>query len=126
MHNIPRRPPENNYSTKNLNRIRTTTEPIDDKHGSLLLSIPDEVLIHVTSFLDPADLSSLGKCSSTLSEHVKDDNTWRRAFESQYLGHSRLPVAFATMTLRRTELTWKREYIARHKAHRYTEDLFSI
>ncbi|KAI9509900.1 hypothetical protein F5148DRAFT_977577 [Russula earlei] len=77
---------------------------------------PAESLTHITSFLDPVSLCSLAQANRKLYEHVSDDNTWRRAFISQFLGVSpedALNEAKA-LTFRLTEKTWKIEFVRRH------------
>ena len=43
-------------------------------------------LTAITSYLDPLSLSALAVVDIYLNGHVKDDNTWRRAFFYQFLG----------------------------------------
>ncbi|KAJ7346980.1 hypothetical protein DFH08DRAFT_869978 [Mycena albidolilacea] len=56
------------------------------QHGLLLLHIPRESLTHITSNLDPRSLLAVAQVNSHLSEHIKDDHTWYRAFVYQLLG----------------------------------------
>ncbi|KAI5119555.1 hypothetical protein M0805_005619 [Coniferiporia weirii] len=86
---------------------------------SPLLAIPSESLTHITAFLDPASIFALGKTNKTLHEHVNDDNTWHRAFSCQFLGeggdidHSDTPVSLRSALLRRTEDSWRKEFVLR-------------
>ncbi|KAJ6625814.1 hypothetical protein B0H10DRAFT_2000803 [Mycena sp. CBHHK59/15] len=57
----------------------------NSQHGLLLLHIPPESLIHITSNLDPRSLLALAQVNTSLSRHVKDDHTWHRAFVYQLL-----------------------------------------
>lgn len=93
---------------------------------SNLLGIPAESLTHITSFLPPSSLFSLGRTSKQLHNHVKDDNTWRRAYFCQFLGISpeddlrdggELRANRALM-VRRMETSWKREFVARWNLRR--------
>ena len=83
----------------------------------LLLSLPPESLTHITSFLDPASLFALGKGNKKLYDHIKDDNTWRSAFLHHFLGlgSDRGTISDSSLfaLLRRTEDTWKKEYVSR-------------
>lgn len=93
---------------------------------SLLLDLPTESLTHVTAFLDPPSLFSLAQTCKSLYRHVGDDNTWRRAFFYQFLGvhpESTLdPQESARdgtmLMLRREEVNWKREFVARWNLRR--------
>ncbi|KAI0313061.1 hypothetical protein OF83DRAFT_1086591 [Amylostereum chailletii] len=59
-----------------------------------------------------------GRTGKRLQEHVKDDNTWLRAFVCQYLdvGPENDLGDAQCITLRRSELTWKKEFITRSNA----------
>ena len=88
---------------------------------SSLLALPAESLTHITSFLDPWSLLGLSCVAKRFNEHVKDDNTWLRAFAYQYLGvgpESDLREAMC-VTLRKSEPTWKREFILRYNIRTY-------
>jgi hypothetical protein len=100
-------------SRSNSNTFRSS----ENNHGSHLLRIPRELLAHCTSFLDPKSLLNLAKCNKYLLEHGKDDDTWRRAFCWFYFGfgpEDALQNTVQGIMLRRTEPTWKREYIYRY------------
>lgn len=86
----------------------------NDSQGRLL-NIPTESLAHITSYLDAKSLFSLGLTNKTLHEHVADDNTWRAAFLLQFLGKRPESTASegSAPLLRRTEVTWKREFVFR-------------
>ena len=88
-----------------------------DGHPSPLLALPPESLTQITSFLDPISLITLARTHSLLHRHVKDDNTWHQAFACQFLAQgpesddaSNSP---AFLLLRRSEETWKKEFIHR-------------
>ncbi|KAI0060157.1 hypothetical protein BV25DRAFT_987335 [Artomyces pyxidatus] len=90
-------------------------------HGSLsLLSLPSESLTHITSFLDPISLLFLGRTSKRFYDHVKDDNTWHRAFVCQVLdiGPEKDLHGLRSLTLRRSESSWKKEFISRYNLRR--------
>ncbi|KDQ52368.1 hypothetical protein JAAARDRAFT_40252 [Jaapia argillacea MUCL 33604] len=92
---------------------------------SILLELPSESLTHITSFLDPLSLIQLSKSNQYLHEHVKDDNTWHRAFLAQFLNvgpESELKRESGRgIMLRRTESTWKKEFIVRYNLRRRWE-----
>ncbi|KDR73941.1 hypothetical protein GALMADRAFT_227662 [Galerina marginata CBS 339.88] len=97
---------------------------------SLLLSVPPETLVSVTSHLSPPDLLALGCTSVVLAEHVRADNTWRRAFVFHFLGispegdlddtvsglgHDQRPYSTGrTILLRRQKESWRDEFIWRY------------
>ena len=96
----------------------------------LLFRVPPESLTHITAFLDPPSLLVLDQVNKRLHEHVTDDNTWRRAYVYQYLGI--LPeddiqrgnghpdyTSGRDLMLRRTETSWKREFVFRWNLRRY-------
>ncbi|EMD32759.1 hypothetical protein CERSUDRAFT_99136 [Gelatoporia subvermispora B] len=98
----------------------SSTQYGDHSHHPLgiLLRFPGETLTHITSFLDPLDLLALGQTNRQLYEHVKDDNTWRRAYVYQFLGigpegdlHDNSNVK--NLLLRREESTWRKEFMTR-------------
>jgi len=79
----------------------------------ILVAVPVETLTGITSYLNPPALLALATVNRYLSEHVKDDNTWRRAFVQQFLGigpECDLGVE-RTLLLRRTERSWRNEFI---------------
>ncbi|KAJ7187891.1 hypothetical protein C8R46DRAFT_1052986, partial [Mycena filopes] len=86
----------------------------NSQHGLLLLHLPSESLTHVTSFLDPKSLLSLAQCHSRLSDHIKDDHTWHRAFVYQLLriGPETDLNNAKCLLLRRSHLgSWRQEFI---------------
>ena len=86
-----------------------------------LLSTPSETLTGITSYLDPPSLFCLARVNTTLSHHVKDDNTWRRAFATYYLGmgpHDDWYDGAKVILLRRSKKSWRDEFIARFKLER--------
>ena len=82
----------------------------------ILVAVPVETLTGITSYLDPPCLSMLATVNKYLSEHVKDDNTWRRAFVQQFLGIG--PECDLgdekTLLLRHTERSWRTEFIVHY------------
>ncbi|KAG6816844.1 hypothetical protein H0H87_002493 [Tephrocybe sp. NHM501043] len=100
----------NNYGSQPDNRI--------------LLDIPSETLTGITAYLDPPSLFSLARVHSRLAAHVKNDNTWHRAFVCQFLGispESEIRDDVKSLMLRRSEGTWRNEFIARYKLRRRWE-----
>ncbi|KAK7677838.1 hypothetical protein QCA50_019150 [Cerrena zonata] len=143
---MPSRPLENTQN-KDKHRAKThhshkhsnqhgrhrTKQPISQLSGeSLLFSIPSESLTHITAFLAPPSLLALAQVNKRLHDHVADDNTWRRAYVYQFLGilpeddlqhgngHPGNPSG-RDMMLRRTEASWKREFVFRWNLRRRWE-----
>ena len=87
------------------------------QHGSPLLNLPQESLTHITSYLPLPSLFSLASTCRRLCEHLDDDNTWLRAFLTQFLGISPEHELdnHHILLLRRTEQSWRKEFI-----HHYT------
>jgi len=87
----------------------------------LILDIPVESLTHITSFLSPSSLLALSRTNRRLYEHVKDDNTWYRAFINQYLdiGPENDIKYEKILLLRKSESTWRKEFIMRHNLRRF-------
>jgi hypothetical protein len=90
-----------------------------------LLGIPTESLGHITSFLDPPCLLVLARVCKLLYAHVKDDNTWHRAFLRHFFGVSPerdlydSKVQAWTRLLRRLSSTWRVEFISRYNLGRF-------
>ena len=82
-------------------------------HG--LLALPAENLNHVCAYLNPISLYTLSRTCSYLYALVKDDHVWKTAFLANFLGIAPESDDDDTkmLFLRRSELTWKQEYIAR-------------
>jgi hypothetical protein len=87
---------------------------------SLLLELPPESLAHVTANLEPPELLALARTNRYLYEHVTEDNTWYRAFLYQLMGVN--PEGslheVSTLTLRRRETSWRKEFISRYRTQR--------
>ncbi|KIK90486.1 hypothetical protein PAXRUDRAFT_831680 [Paxillus rubicundulus Ve08.2h10] len=90
---------------------------------SLLLDVPAESLTHITSYLTPPSLLTLATTCRSLYEHVKDDNTWLRAFLNQFLSISpeRELENEKILSLKRMENTWRKEFILRYSFRRRWE-----
>ena len=87
----------------------------------ILIDVPAETLTCITSYLDPPGLLAIAQVNVYLNTHVTDENTWRRAFISQFLGigpqldfNSKHAVL-----LRRSETSWRNEFIVRYRLRRY-------
>lgn len=96
------------------------------QHGSnnILSSVPYESLAHITATLSPADLFNLSLVNHALFSHVADDNTWHVAFDWHFLSLSPesddpLEDDERSIMLRRTESTWRREFVKRFNLSRY-------
>ena len=93
------------------------------KHGihcPILILVPSETLTAITSYLDPPSLLALAVVNIYLNGHVKDDNTWRRAFFYQFLGigpENDLDDN-KSILLKRTEGSWRNEFTVRYKLKR--------
>ncbi|KAG6868475.1 hypothetical protein C0993_002240 [Termitomyces sp. T159_Od127] len=90
----------------------------------ILLGVPSETLTGITAYLDPPSLFSLAKVHSRLASHVKNDNTWHRAFVCQFLGispESEIHDDVKGLMLRRSESTWRNEFIVRYRLRRRWE-----
>lgn len=92
------------------------------QHGSLLV-LPSESLTHVTATLDPKSLLALGQVNRRLRDHVADDHTWAVAFKGQFMS---LAVEADvkpsdTLLLRRTESTWRKEFLRVWTLHRFVD-----
>ena len=89
-------------------------------HCPILVLVPSETLTAITSYLDPPCLFALAVVNIYLNRHVKDDNTWRRAFFCQFLsiGPENDLDDNKALLLRRTEGSWRNEFIVRYKIKR--------
>ncbi|KNZ77303.1 F-box/WD repeat-containing protein pof10 [Termitomyces sp. J132] len=90
----------------------------------ILLGVPSETLTGITAYLNPPSLLSLAKVHSRLALHVKNDNTWHRAFVCQFLGispESEIHDDVKSLMLRRSESSWRIEFIVRYKLRRRWE-----
>lgn len=116
MLNWPYKDHPNNSSS--LNHF-TTSPTLITKHG--LLSLPTENLTHITSYLDPPALFALQRVNRVLCDHVKEEHTWYRAFVSKFLGISPEGDVDSekAVLLRRTENSWKKEYVVRFNLLRW-------
>ncbi|KAG6335102.1 hypothetical protein ID866_3991, partial [Astraeus odoratus] len=118
--------------SRNIPTTRTHSHTAQVQDGerqliSILLDIPVESLTHVTSYLAPPSLLALSRTCRSLYEHVKDDNTWFRAFLTQVAGiapESRLDGS-KILSLRRIGKSWKEEFILRHELRQYVRWVFS-
>ena len=94
-------------------------------HCPILILVPSETLTAITSYLDPPSLSALAVANIYLNGHVRDDNTWRRAFFYQFLGigpENDLDDTKALL-LRRAERSWRNEFTVRYRLKRFVLSL---
>ncbi|KAF9528811.1 hypothetical protein CPB83DRAFT_299653 [Crepidotus variabilis] len=94
----------------------------------ILVDVPAETLTSITAHLDPPTLLILGGVNKYLNHHIKDDNTWRRAFANQFLGigpESDL-IDEKMLLFRRTERSWRHEFILRFRLRRRWERSRSV
>lgn len=117
MLNRPSELPQTDAQTQTFAKDTPKSKSQHGLHGyPILLNVPVETLTGITSYLNPPSLFSLAQVNRYLNEHVKDDNTWRRAFVQQILGigpESNLDDE-KTLLLRRSERSWRHEFIARY------------
>ncbi|KAK0206349.1 WD40-repeat-containing domain protein [Desarmillaria ectypa] len=108
------------YQNGFLYQHNSSDASLTRNHG---LDIPSENLTHITAYLDPHSLLSLSRVSTKLYAHVKEEHTWRTAFALNFLGIG--PEGdlsdFKGRLLRRSELSWRREYIVRYSLRRRWE-----
>ncbi|KIJ41026.1 hypothetical protein M422DRAFT_255876 [Sphaerobolus stellatus SS14] len=94
-----------------------------DERRCFLLSLPSESLTHITTYVDdPRSLIALSRTNHRLSDHVAEDNTWYRAFAFHFwgLGPESEPKYETKVMLRKTENTWKKEFVKRSEIlHRW-------
>lgn len=122
-------PPKESYTLKstkfNQNHINQHGAP----DSRILLNVPSEILTGVTSYLDPPSLLSLARVHGRLNEHIKNDNTWHRAFVCQFLGigpESEIHDNVKSLMLKRSESTWRNEFILRYNLRRFVQFILSL
>ncbi|KAH0834157.1 WD40-repeat-containing domain protein [Lanmaoa asiatica] len=119
-----RRPVENYRKVSTHQHKSSHTSPHNHQHGSpSLLHLPQESLTHITSYLPPPSLLALARTCRHLCEHIDDDNTWLRALLTQFFGISpeRELENERILLLKRTEHTWRKEFILRCATRRLWE-----
>ncbi|KAF8957657.1 WD40-repeat-containing domain protein, partial [Flammula alnicola] len=116
------RPTELSQTDAQPSNLTTVNPKSKSQHGiqplrcPILLDVPVETLTGITSYLDPPSLFALATVNKYLGQHVGDDNTWRRAFVQQFLGigpESDLDDE-KTLLLRRSERSWRNEFISHY------------
>ena len=104
--------------SSNPQHLLTDAELRTAKRSSILQRLPYETLCHITSYLDPPALANLSAVSSWFKSFLGDDLVWKLALFANVLGirpEDEKDSARAFL-LRRTEATWKIEYIERFQA----------
>jgi F-box-like len=94
------------------------TQKLKSPSRSFFLSIPGESLTHITTYVDdPSSLFALSRVNRRLRDHIADDNTWYRVFAFHFLGigPESDPQEEQELVLRRTESTWKKEFVSRFR-----------
>lgn len=92
---------------------------LDSSSKCFLMSLPGESLTHITTYVDdPPSLFALSRVNRRLRDHIADDNTWYRVFAFHFLGigPESDPQEEQKLLLRRTESTWKKEFVQRVQA----------
>lgn len=110
-----------NNKTNKFRHVICTDRPFFTKKCDrcFFLSLPEESLTHITTYVDdPPSLFALSRVNRRLRDHIADDNTWYRVFAFRFLGIGPEfdPQEEHRLLLRRTESTWKREFVQRFKA----------
>ncbi|KIJ64307.1 hypothetical protein HYDPIDRAFT_154702 [Hydnomerulius pinastri MD-312] len=122
---MPTRPIDTSRKESVKSKAPQITSQHHIQHGqhqniSLLFDVPAESLTYITSYLTPPSLLALARTCSHLYKHVKDDNTWLRAFLNQFagIGPEHSLDNEKVLLLRRLENTWRKEFILRHSLGR--------
>lgn len=113
--------PKEYHSLKSTKFNQNRTHHYGSPDSRILLEVPSETLTGITSYLDPPSLLSLARVHARLNEHVKNDNTWHRAFVCQFLGigpESEIHDNVRSFMLKCSESTWKGEFMLRYKLRR--------
>ncbi|KAF9028418.1 hypothetical protein BDZ89DRAFT_1160276 [Hymenopellis radicata] len=112
-------------SRKDLSLQKSSASAIHPcNHG--LDTLPSENLTHITSHLDPFDLYAFARVCSAFNAHVADEHTWRSAFLLNFFGIDSIEPesdkrTLKSLLLRRSESTWKKEYVVRYNLRRRWE-----
>ena len=106
--------------------VKTATKPKSAQHGLLSPDCPSETINWVTSYLLPKELFALSRVSKHLYNHVSQEATWRSAFASFFLGMDPEAQWGKHALLRRSESTWKREFVQRYRIMKYVLRLFEF
>ena len=108
----------NSQHVTSSNKRLSPAKNFDSSSRCFIMDIPGESLTHITTYVDdPSSLFALSRVNRRLRDHLADDNTWYRVFVFHFLG---IGPEFThneekALTLRRTESTWKKEFIQRFK-----------
>ena len=119
MLNRPSEIPQTDAQFQSLSKVtpKSKSQHGINKNGyPILLDIPVETLTGITSYLDPPSLFALAKVNRHLNQHIRNDNTWRRAFALQFLGigpEGNLDDE-KILLLRPNERSWRQELIAHY------------
>lgn len=114
----PRISAQHESAHSNSSNPQLTDADVRAARRSILERFPYETLVHITSYLPPPALANLSAANSWLKDFLNDDVVWKLALFVNILGirpehEKESPRAFL---LRRTESTWKTEYIERFQA----------
>ena len=117
--------PNRAHQSNTQRQIRKKSEPnslipsIAAHHGHIL-SLPSESLTQITAWLDPKSLLAFGRVNRQLRDHVADDHTWGIAFKARFLKLSPEVVPSQTdlLLLRRSETSWRKEFLSRWNLNR--------
>lgn len=106
----------NKKSSKKQSRASQPNFPAQDGFNLLLSpQLPADALSWITSYLYPQHLFSLSRVSKHLAAHVALDSTWRIAFWRCFfdLDPETSIDVLCQVLLRRSERTWRTEFIKR-------------
>ena len=109
-----------NAQSQNITKVTRNQKLEDGVHHirrPTLLDVPIETLTGITSYLNPPSLLALSRVNKYLSEHVKNDSTWYRAFLYQFLeiGPESDLDSEKALLLRRAKRSWCSEFITRYR-----------
>jgi hypothetical protein len=113
MPNHPNRSPAHKSRTQKFHKV--TLEPPTQHGTSHILSIPPESTAYITAYLDPLSLAALSRVNHHFHDHVKQDNTWLKAFNwhcFQITPESNVPP-HQQILLRRNDASWRDEFVNR-------------
>ncbi|KAH8835130.1 hypothetical protein DL96DRAFT_1572926 [Flagelloscypha sp. PMI_526] len=119
------KPQDISHTALTLNTLSDITTRFASQHGPSLTSsqqapccyfpnlLPREGVSRVTCYLDPPTLLCLGRVSKGLRDHVRDEDTWRRAFGVWYFGLSPESEFVESSLFKRMCGSWRKEFVKR-------------
>ncbi|KAI5954817.1 hypothetical protein KGF57_003841 [Candida theae] len=93
-----------------LGNTTTSSQPLTDNHQQIFVNdLPDEILIHSFSQLDPSSLNSLRLVCKKWNHVISDKETWTKSFRRRF-GIQTSVSSFPSVT---HGSNWMQEYFAR-------------